>query len=357
MQQGNLSLPRLMWIYILVSFMPVAAWSQTAPTASRITQRVDESALITLRGRAHPLAQLQFDQGAAPPDLPMARMLLILKRSDAQEAALNALLDAQQDRNSPDYHQWLTPEAFGQQFGPSDQDMQVVATWLGSHGFQIAGVSRGRTVIEFSGTAAQVQQTFHTEIHKYLVNGEQHWANASDPQIPAALAPVVSGVNSMHNFLKELTCRLAGKYSKGGKATQAQALRPDFTTNDVALCGGVGNCYFLGPYDFATIYNLLPLWNATPAIDGTGQSIAIVNESNIAIQDVRDFRNMFGLPANDPQVILNGPDPGLVAGIETEADLDVEWSGAVAKGAHAVLVASASTGRHVEGSIFRRSTR
>jgi subtilase family serine protease len=137
--------------------------------------------------------------------------------------------------------------------------------------------------------------------------------------------------------------RLAGKVSNGRNAGPVQAAGPEFTTNDVSLCGGAGNCYFVGPYDFASIYNVLPLWNATPAIDGTGQTIAIVNESNINIQDVRDFRTLFGLPANDPLVILNGPDPGIVPGVETEADLDVEWSGAVAKGAAIKLVVSAPT--------------
>ena len=273
----------------------------------------------------------------------MARMLLVLKRSDAQESALQTLLDGQQDRNSPSYHQWLTPDAFGQQFGPSDQDMQVVAAWLISHGFQIGGISLGRTVIEFSGTASQVQQAFHTEIHKYIVNGEEHWANASDPQIPAALGPVVEGVNTLHNFPKKPMYRIAGKFPKGRNSERAQGLVPGFTTNDVSACVGAGNCYFLGPYDFASIYNVRPLWNATPAIDGTGQTIAIVNESNIDIQDVRDFRKLFGLPANDPQVILNGPDPGLVPEVETEADLDVEWSGAVAKGATIKLVIAATT--------------
>jgi hypothetical protein len=319
----------------------VAAWSQTPSTQSRIVDRVDESALTILRGNTNPLAQPQYDQGAAPPDLPMARMLLVLKRSDAQETALEALLDAQQDPNSLSYHQWLTPDAFGQQFGPSDQDVQAVAAWLASHGFQIGGISRGRTIIEFSGTAAQVQQAFHTEIHKFVVNGEAHWANASEPQIPQALAPVITGINSLHNFPKQPMYRLAGKPSNGLSARQAKTSGSEFTINDVSLCGGSGNCYFVGPYDFATIYNVLPLWTA--GIDGTGQSIAILNESNIAIQDVRDFRTLFGLPANDPQVILNGPDPGLVAGVETEADLDVEWSGAVAKAATIKLVVSAST--------------
>ena len=127
--------------------------------------------------------------------------------------------------------------------------------------------------------------------------------------------------------------RLAGGSLRSG----VKANGPDFTTN-LPMCGGADNCYFVGPYDFATIYNVLPLWNATPPINGIGQAIAILNESNINLQDVRDFRNMFGLPANDPQVILNGPDPGLVPGVESEADLDVEWSGAVAKGATIELI-------------------
>ncbi len=167
MRRSNLSQPRLILLHLCLFLMPIAAWAQTPTPDSRIVGAVNESVLVTLRGNTHPLAQPQFDQGAAPPDLPMSRMLLVLKRGDAQEAALQTLLDAQQDRNSPSYHQWLTPDAFGQQFGPSDQDIQAVTSWLQSHGFQLAPISRGRAVIEFSGTAVQVQQAFHTEIHKY----------------------------------------------------------------------------------------------------------------------------------------------------------------------------------------------
>jgi len=309
---------------------PVVAWPQAATPQSRIVQPVDEGALITLRGNTHPLAQAQFDRGLAPPDLPMARMLLVLKRSDTQETALERLLDDQQDQNSPSYHQWLTPDQFGQQFGPSDQDIEAISAWLRSHGFQINRVGRGRTVIEFSGTAAQVQQAFRTQIHKFTVNGEEHWANASDPQIPAALAPVVEGIASLHNFPHRPLHRIA----------RASTLGPEFTIG----CG-LATCYFVGPYDFAKIYNVLPLWNATPALDGTGQSIAIADISNINIQDVTDFRNLFfpTQPPNPPQIILDGPDPGLVPGAETEALLDVEWAGAVAKGATIKLVVSAPT--------------
>ncbi len=334
---------KFLLVYICSLFIPLAAWPQTPTPQSRIVGRVDESALVTLPGNTHPLAQAQFDQGAAPGDLPMARMLLVLKRSDAQEAALQALLDAQQDQSSPSYHQWLTPDQFGQQFGPSDQDMQAIEAWLQSHGFQVAPNSRGRTVIEFSGTAAQVQQAFHTEIHKYAVNGETHWANASDPQIPQALSPVLEGIASLHNFAKKPAYHLGGAFSKSRTTGKVHALQPVFTFPYGTFCGPA-DCYFVGPYDFAAIYNLTPLWAATPtAIDGTGQNIAIIARSDVAIQDVRDFRNLFNLPAMDPIILNNGADPGLVPDDETEADLDVQWSGAVAKGATINLVVSEST--------------
>jgi subtilase family serine protease len=107
----------------------------------------------------------------------------------------------------------------------------------------------------------------------------------------------------------------------------------------------------VAPYDFATIYNVLPLWTASPtAITGTGQTIAIAGTSDIALSDVAAFRSAFGLPAGlTPQEVkgANGVDPGIctsttaaTCNIEdlTENTLDVEWSGAVAPGAQIVLV-------------------
>src|SRR5246127_1940413 len=167
-----------------------------------ITDVLDESRLTVLKGNTHPLARREFDLGTAPASLPMERMLLVLKRSDEQETALRKLLDDQQDKKSPHYHKWLTPEQFGAQFGPTDADMQTITSWLQSHGFQVAS-TKGRTVPEFSGSASQVKEAFHTSIHKYVVNGEQHWANASDPRIPAALTPALKGVLTLHNFIKK----------------------------------------------------------------------------------------------------------------------------------------------------------
>jgi subtilase family serine protease len=323
--------------------LPQTAASE--PTPPLITQPVEESQLTILKGNTHPLARPQFDLGAASPTLPMRRMLLVLKRSPGQETALRQLLDNQQDKNSPGYHQWLTPAEYGKQFGPTDADMQTITAWLQSHGFQV-GSTKGRTVLEFSGTAGQVQEAFHTTIHKYLVDGEQHWANSSDPQIPTALSTAVAGVASMNDFPRKAMNRPAGRFSRDKTTGKIRPANPLFTYQPGFVCSADNYCFAIGPYDFATIYNVLPLWNTN--INGTGQTIAIVGESNINPQDVADYRSLFGLPANSNatgnplNVILNGPDPGLQAD-ESEADIDVQWSGSVAPYATIDFVVSQST--------------
>jgi subtilase family serine protease len=336
-------LPGVVLILALILLLPVLTSTQTTAPRSLLTQAVDDSKLIRLRGNTHPWARPEFDQGPAPPDLPMDRMLLDLRRSPEQEAALHRLMEEQQDRSSPNFHHWLSPAQFGDQFGPSDGEIQTVTSWLESQGFQAAQVSKGHMAIEFTGTASNIKQALHTEIHKYFVNGEEHWANSSDPQIPAALAPVVAGVNTLHNFRLRPATRLAGAFTWSKTTGEARPRHPDFTLPDPTPCGQIivsGYCFTLGPADFATIYNVLPLW--AEGIDGTGQTIAIVGDSNINIQNAHQFRSMFGLPVNDPQVILAGTDPGVNVD-EFEADADTQWTGAVATGATIDLVIAANT--------------
>ncbi len=178
-------------------------------------------------------------------------------------------------------------------------------------------------MLEFSGTAGQVQEAFHTTMHKYVVNGEQHWANAGDPQIPTALTGAVAGIDSLHNFQKKALNTYVGKYSEVTK--QLTGANPQFNYF-------FQNYQFYGvsPYDFATIYDVLPLWNSS--INGSGQTIAIVGRTNINPLDATDFWALFGLtvPANKLNIILNGVDPGINLD-EPEADIDVQWSGAVAR--------------------------
>jgi subtilase family serine protease len=311
------------------------AWGQVRP---RVVQAVNNDQRITLKGNVHPLARAEFDRGAVVESQPMTRMLLLLKRGDDQEAALQQYLDSQQDKSSPNYHAWLTPEEFGANYGPTDADVQAVTDWLANQGFTVEKVYSSKTVIEFSGTVGAVQSTFGTAIRNFEIGGKTYMANASDPQIPAALAPVVAGIVSLNNFPRQSHVRIVGQARRvAGKPGLEPLLTFPF---------GNGTFYGMSPGDFATIYNTAPLLTGNPKIDGTGQTIAIVGETNIHVSDVQAFRTMFGLPANfdATNVILNGEDPGITSpGEEGEADLDVEWSGAVAPGATVKFVVSAST--------------
>ena len=308
------------------------ASAQTAPVAPRIREAADDSRLVLLRGNTHPGARPEFDRGAVPSGFPLERMQLVLTRSVQQQSALKALLDTQQDRSSPNFHKWLTPVEFGQQFGIADQDIQVITSWLESHGFQVNQISNGRTIIQFSGTAARVRETFHTEIHKFIVNGEEHWANASDPKIPLALGSVIGGVAKLDNFRAKSMVHLSGAWpsvaSRGG-------LRPEFNQS--------GGNHALTPADYAVIYNINPLYKA--GINGAGVTIGLLGVAPIRAQDIADFRKAFSLPKNPPQLVVNGSalDYFEAESPDLEGTLDVSWAGAVAPDATVKFIASAFT--------------
>ena len=330
MQLAMPSLPRRVFFFFLLvtAFGSVRVTAQGSGAAALVTQAVDEKNVVVLKGNVHPLARAEFDRGAAPLNLKMDRMLLVLKRSEEQEAALRKLLDDQQDKNSRSYRQWLTPEQFGQQFGPADSDIQKITAWLQGHGFHDVEVSHGRTTIEFSGNAAQVQAALGTSIHKYVVNGEEHWANANDPQIPAALAPVVAGVFTLHNFLKAPQVQIAEERFTAVAPKPGE--RPQFTSTT--------GKHALMPGDYYTIYG----FGTQPPL--TSAAIAVVARSNINIQDVLSFQNYSGVGGGYPHVVLNGPDPGdLGGGEETEAVLDTTWAGVTAPSAFLDIVVSQST--------------
>ena len=169
-------------------------WSQPSIAQSqlkdRVVQAVDPSQVTALKGNVHPLARVQFDQGRAEPSMPM-RLTIAFKMSPAQQADLDALLASQQDRGSPDYQRWLTPEQFGSRFGLSQADINKVTAWMEGQGFQVEGVPASRNEITFRGTAQQVEAALHTEMHRYMVNGRARYANAGDPSVPAALTDAV----------------------------------------------------------------------------------------------------------------------------------------------------------------------
>ncbi|MGC2696060.1 MAG: protease pro-enzyme activation domain-containing protein [Candidatus Angelobacter sp.] len=284
---------------------------------------INDADRVTLHGNTHPLARAEFDRGSADAAMPMNHMIMLLSVRPTAQAELTQLLADQQNPQSPNFHKWLTPAEFGLRFGPTDQDIADASNWLKRFGFKIDEVANGRMWINFSGDVQKVERAFQTNIRQFEVDGKIHHANASDPTIPRALTGLVRGVVSLHDF------------EKRHNSTVSQ-LPPDFNA------GGGG--HFLAPGDVSIIYNAFPLYNQAPAIDGSGQSVAIVGRTDINLADVRFFRSFFGLPPKDPIFIVNGADPGnLGGGEETEADLDVEWSGAIAKNATINFVVSQTT--------------
>jgi subtilase family serine protease len=328
--------------------MPVAKWSLAAlwmsavlsipsfsATSDRITGQLNGGETVTLSGSVHRRALLQYDQGPADPALRFGSVMLLTIPTASQQQALTQLLAQQQDRKSANYHKWLTPEQWADRFGLSLNDVLKITNWLTSQGFTKIQVARGRNWFVFDATAAQIQSAFGTEIHRYNLNGEMHIANATAPKIPAALRGIAAGIRGLDDFYL--------------KPRAMRRVRPQYYSSSYGQ--------FLAPGDIATIYDINPLYSSSPVIDGTGEKLAVMGQTDIYLSDLNNFRTGFGLSSincttnsndvitacNDPHfqyVLANGvEDPGVPSsGDLSESDLDLEWSGAVARGAQLIFV-------------------
>lgn len=333
-----------LWIAIACSIHGLHAQDvgrDTAQPRSRVVEPVDAAVYSRIPGTTHRAIRQAQDAGRLAPDFPMERMQLVVSSGPAQQAAVEQLLRDQQDPSSPRYRQWLTPLQFGEQFGASPAELDAVTGWLRDSGFTINRVANGRRSIEFTGTAGLVERAFHTELHRYLVDGEIHIANSTDIAVPAALAPLVLGVVSLHDFRARPQHHILGT----GIGTGNHNPRSEKQANSpIAQYTDSTGAHSLTPYDFGIIYDVTPVWN-TLQVDGTGQTIAVIARSNISMTDVTTFRSTYGMPPAVVQILLNGADPGIQSrtGDDIETTLDTEWSGATAPGASVIVVVSAST--------------
>ena len=275
----------------------------TAATPDRIRGAVDADQRRAVAGHLHRLAQPQDDQGVLNPNTPINGLMLVVKLAQDQQADLENLIREQQNPSSSEYQQWLTPEEFGDRFGLSRGDESKLTAWLASQGLDVV-TSRARSSLEIHGTAEHVSMALGTQFHKFAVAGQTRFAAVPEPSVPEALAEIVAGFVGLDDFPLEST---------------AKVVQPNFN---------LGTQHFLVPEDFATIYNVAPLYAA--GIDGTGVSIAVVGQSALSLADLRAFRTRYGLPAADPRLILySGLDPGFTSS-QIEGTLDVEWAGAIA---------------------------
>ena len=327
---------------LVLAFLVAGTLTPTAYAAEsalpQITGAVNESELVQLSGSTHPLALAKFDQGPVADSLPMEHMYVVLRRSQEYESALEQQIGALHDPSSANYRQWLTADQLGREFGPSQEDIKTVVGWLSSHDLKVNLVHRSGLTIDISGTAGQVRDAFHTEIHAFNVNGEHHIANASDVKIPAALAPVVVGVASLHDFMPK---------------PLFQKPKPGFTFPCTGCPDGFNNTilYNEAPPDFNTIYNVWPLYKGSKPVTGKGETVVVLEDTDIQAADVATFRKAFGLSSFSGSFSQIHPgtgctDPGLhgpSGGAEGEAAIDSEWAGAAAPDADVELASCADT--------------
>jgi hypothetical protein len=304
----------------------------------RISGTIDSSRSVLLTGSVHTKAQPQFDQGLVEPSFQLPYITMIMQPSAKQQADLQQLLKQQQDPASPNHRKWLTPEQYADRFGVSQNDIEKLSVWLRSQGFSIVQAARGRNWIAFSGTAALVESAFHTQIHYFNLDGEQHFANATEISIPQALAGVVVGFGGLNDF-----------------SLRPMGIKEPGPVDFFPLIGSsynLGGSHFLAPDDIATIYDITPLYSSN--INGTGMKMVVVGQVDVSasLSDIDDFRAAFNLSKNDPQqtIVPGSPNPGTNSGDMIESKLDLEWAGAVARDATILFITAATSANGVSGA-------
>ena len=329
-----------------IFFAALFSTAAHAATPDRISGPITSSQMVALQNHVSPFAQPEHDKGPIESSYAL-RVTMLFTPTAAQQAALRQLQVEQQDRKSANFHKWLTPEQYADRFGLSQNDIEKVSAWIASQGLKVVYIARGRDSINFSGDASQVQAAFHTQIHRYDLNGQEHFANSTAPMVPAALTGIVGGFRGLHNFVPKRASVLHNANSA--------IPHPDYT-----LTTSQGSFTFLAPGDIATIYDISPLYAKSPAIDGTGQKMVVVGQTDIYLADLNFFRTDFGLPTisgcttntttgvitacntTNFQFVIptTAIDPGVNSGDLGESDLDIEWAGSVARNAQIIFVTS-----------------
>jgi pseudomonalisin len=306
----------------------------------RVVEGIDPLKKVALTSHLPLWASRERDLGSVSPDLKLDHLTVLLSRPPQREQAFRELLEAQQNPMSAHFHQWLTPDQIGREFGASDHDLAAVSAWLESKGLRIQGISKSRTIVTFSGTTSAVGAALSTAFHIFAA-GSGQISNAketrklvsivSEPEIPAALAPVIKSFSG----LSEIPVR---PHVLSGVASQSEL--PGFTN-----CNSRGECaHFVSPADFATIFDVNPLYKT--GFSGNGQRIGIIGRSRVANSDIEQFEQATGIDNQDPNVLIppDGTDPGVTNnGDQLEATIDVTRAVGTAPEAGIDLIVSADS--------------
>ncbi len=298
-----------------------------------ITTAISEQDRAPLPNSVHPLVAHATDLGALDPAEPLSRLLLVLRRAPAQEAALNQFISSAHSPGNPNYHKWLKPDVFARNYGPTDSDIEALGGWLQSHGLSVDKLHAGRTAIEFSGTAGQLQEAFHTTLHRYSIHGREFIANANSGSVPAALAPLILGL------VPATSIQPVSYLSSPGQAQYNPQKHTSTPLWDIPT-GSSTPSLAVAPFDLYTQYDMNAAFSNN--INGYSQWIAIVSASNIDVTVIKDYQAIFSVPGFLPQIVIDGDDPGINTD-STEAYLDTELAMAAAPRARVLLYVSAGS--------------
>jgi len=325
-QKKETVLVKLLRLFAVIAFLvvgPGCLLSLAQPASDRLTAAINSNSVVALTGSINPHAVARNDVGRLASGTKVSGITMYFKPSAEQQSELDTLVKAQQTHGSTSYHKWLNPEEYASRFGLSDNDLAKVQSWLEQQGFVIDRVAKSHNSISFSGSIGQVESAFRTEIHNYKAGSETHFANATQLAIPSALAGVVRSIRNVDNFRPKPFVRFHSSHT--GR------VNPSFTSSQ-------SGDHYLQPGDLSVIYDINAAYNA--GYTGTGQSIAIVGQSEISVSDIENFQNAAGLTVKDPTLVLvpNSGSAKVSSGDEAESDLDLEYSGGLAKGATIYLV-------------------
>ena len=275
----------------------------------------------TVPGHRPAWAVAAADRGALP-DAQSVPLIFALTRAPEVQAAFEQLLADQQNPASPRYHQWLTPQQVGAQFGPTQHDLDALTDWLAGQGFKVDAVTPSRIFVQASAPAAVISASLGTNLHSYEVaygsTVERMQAPTTEPTLPVALAPLVAYVGGLtsvpvHTFSHmEVRTAPASQASVSASAGGPANVHPDLTASSTN--------HFLAPLDFNKIYDV-------PTIAGAGQKVMVVGGSRLSPADLSYFDADTALASYTPNYIVDPAyaDPGQTNdGNQGEATLDFE---------------------------------
>ncbi len=295
---------------------------------------------IPLSGTVSPDALKLPTFGEAPSTQTLPLQIWFKPRNQAK---LNALLAAQQNPKSPQYHKWLTPQEYTNRFGPTEADFNKVSHWLTTEGFQVTSGSPSTGAIKFSGSVLTVSRAFNTRITKFSADGKK-FGNITDPELPAEYTSLIGNITGLNNLIRIVPLHPApltaprlgmGTLSSGleglGLRSEPEQLAFSPAAEAPQYNGGTLGDHF-APADAYTFYDETPLINGGITGSTGSDCIAIYAESDVFNNILTAFTNQFmsGNAVNLTRVNVDGATEGTYNGGETEALLDIEWAHSIA---------------------------